>query len=116
MPRAPQLTLHAESHENPSAPSVSFVTPRRNLSEYRTSVRTMDLAAAVAAYTVGVDALLAADVDSASHRELVTAYADIEIAARRTPVVGYGILARLEREADPKSLGATSLWKLVVLR
>lgn len=76
----------------------------------------MDLAAAVAAYTVGVDALLAADVDAASHPELVTAYADIESAARRTPVVGYGILARLEREADPKSLGATSLWKLIVLR
>jgi hypothetical protein len=75
-----------------------------------------DLATAVAAYTAGVDGLLAADVDAASHRELLTAYADIETAARRTPVVGYGILARLEREADPKSLGATSLWKLVALR
>jgi len=76
----------------------------------------MDLAAAVAAYTVGVDALLAADVDAATHRELVTAYADIETASRRTPVVGHGILARLNREADPKSLGATSLWKLIAFR
>jgi hypothetical protein len=76
----------------------------------------MDLAAAVAAYTAGVDALLAADVDAASHRELVTAYADIETASRRTPVVGHAILARLNREADPKSLGATSLWKLIAFR
>jgi uncharacterized protein DUF222 len=74
------------------------------------------LASAVAAYTAGVDALLAADVDASSHRELVEAFSTIETASRRVPMAGYTVLARLAREANPKELGATSLWKLIAYR
>lgn len=74
------------------------------------------LADAVAAYTAGVDALLGADVDAVSHPELVAAFSTIETASRRVPMAGYTLLARLEREANPKELGATSLWKLIAYR
>ena len=74
------------------------------------------LAEAVTAYTAGVDALLAADVDTASHRELLDCFADIETASRRVPIAGYAFLARLQREANPVDLGATSWAKLLTLR
>jgi hypothetical protein len=76
----------------------------------------IELAEAVAAYTAGVDALLAAGVDTASHGELVDAFAAIETASRRVPMAGYAIVARLDREADPRTLGATSLGKVLTLR
>jgi hypothetical protein len=76
----------------------------------------IDLAAAVAVYTAGVDALLAADVDAPSHCALLDAFADVEIATRRVPMAGYATLARLDREADTRALGATSLSKLLILR
>ncbi|MGW0163507.1 DUF222 domain-containing protein [Mycobacterium sp. NPDC003323] len=77
---------------------------------------TSDLAAAVAAYTKGVDALLAADVDACSHRDLLAAFADVEETTHRVPMVEYAILARLQREAGPAELGATSWTKLLSLR
>lgn len=77
---------------------------------------TSDLAAAVAAYTASVDALLAANVDACSHRDLLTAFADVETTTHRLPMLGYAILARLQREASPAELGATSWTKLLTLR
>jgi hypothetical protein len=74
------------------------------------------LADAVAAYTAGVDALCNADLDTSTHHELLTALADIETGSRRTPTLGYAILARLQHEATPTDLGATSWWKLLTLR
>ncbi|WP_333890284.1 HNH endonuclease signature motif containing protein [Mycolicibacterium gadium] len=76
----------------------------------------MPLMDAVAAYTTGVDALLNAEVDSPSHRDLLTCFDAIQTASQRVPMTGYAILARLDREADPKQLGATSLWQLLTLR
>ena len=76
----------------------------------------LPLADAVAAYTAGVDALLSADVDTPSHRDLVTLFTAIETDSRRVPMAGYAILARLDREADPRQLGATSLWQLLMMR
>lgn len=77
---------------------------------------TSDLAAAVAAYTASVDALLAADVDACSHRDLLAAFADVETTTHRVPTVEYAILARLQRETSPVELGATSWTKLLSLR
>lgn len=77
---------------------------------------TSDLASAVAAYTKSVDALLAANVDGCSHRDLVAAFADVEATTNRVPMVEYAILARLQREAGPSELGATSWTKLLSLR
>lgn len=77
---------------------------------------TSDLAAAVAAYTKSVDALLAADVDACSHRDLIAAFADVETTTHRVPMVEYAILARLQREAGPAEVGATSWTKLLSLR
>ncbi|CAM3302484.1 DUF222 domain-containing protein [Mycobacterium frederiksbergense] len=76
---------------------------------------TSDLAAAVSAYTASVDALLAADVDACSHQDLLTAFADVETTTHRVPMLGYAILARLQREATPAELGATSWTKLLTL-
>lgn len=76
----------------------------------------LPLADAVAAYTAGVDALLDADVDTCSHRDLVALFTTIETGSRRVPMAGYAILARLDREADPRQLGATSLWQLLTMR
>ncbi|MCP9274331.1 HNH endonuclease signature motif containing protein [Mycolicibacterium arenosum] len=76
----------------------------------------LPLADAVAAYNTGVDALLAADVDTPSHHDLVAAFAAIETGSRRVPMAGYAIVARLDREADARALGATSLWQLLKLR
>ncbi|WP_395309538.1 DUF222 domain-containing protein [Mycobacterium sp. AMU20-3851] len=77
---------------------------------------TSDLTTAVAAYTASVDALLAADVDACSHRELLAAFADLETATHRVPMLEYAILARLQRESNPAELGATSWTKLLTLR
>ena len=77
---------------------------------------TPDLAAAVSAYTASVDALLAADVDACSHRDLLTAFVDVETTTQRVPMLQYAILARLQREATPAELGATSWTKLLTLR
>ncbi|WNG83500.1 DUF222 domain-containing protein [Mycobacterium sp. ITM-2016-00316] len=77
---------------------------------------TSDLAAAVSAYTASVDALLTADVDACSHRDLLTAFADVETTTQRVPMLQYAILARLQREATPAELGATSWTKLLTLR
>lgn len=57
-----------------------------------------------------------ADVDTPAHADLIAWFAEIETASRRIPTVGYAILTRLDREADPKALGATSLWKLIARR
>jgi hypothetical protein len=76
----------------------------------------MDLAGAVTAYTSGVDALLSADVDRCSHQELVAALCAIETGSRRVPMAGYAIVARLDREADTRTLGAVSLCQLLRTR
>jgi hypothetical protein len=63
-----------------------------------------------------VDALAAADVDMCSHRELVAALCAIETGSRRVPMAGYAIVARLDREADIRTLGAVSLTQLLTMR
>ena len=76
----------------------------------------MVLSDALHAYTAGVDALLTADIDTVPLKEALDAYVAIETAARRVPMAGYAILARLDREADTGVLGATSLWRALTLR
>ena len=76
----------------------------------------MLLSDALHAYTTGVDALMAADIDTIPLREALDAYVTIETGARRIPMAGYAILARLDREADTGVLGATSLWQALTLR
>ncbi len=68
-----------------------------------------DLVAAVAAYTASVDALLAADADACSHRELLAAFADLETATHRVPMLEYAILARLQRESNSRRVGCDLL-------
>ena len=75
----------------------------------------MRLVEAVAVYAAGVDALLSADVDADTPAEIAAALVDIETASRRVPMVGYTILARLQREAVPTDHGVTSWWKLLTL-
>ena len=77
---------------------------------------TSDLAGAVAAYTSSVDALLAADVETPSHRELLALFAAVHAVSARVPLAGYAMLARLDREANPVDLGATTLRKAIALQ
>ena len=76
----------------------------------------LSLAEGVAAYTAGVNALLAADIDAPSHRDLLASFAAIHATSQRVPMTGYAILARLDREANPVELGATSLRKAIAWR
>jgi hypothetical protein len=76
----------------------------------------MLLADALAAYTAGVDALMAADIDTVPLKKALDAYVAIETSSRRVPMAGYAILARLDRDADTGVLGATSLWQALTLR
>ncbi len=46
-----------------------------------------------------------------SHRELLAAFADLETATHRVPMLECAILARLQRESNPAELGATSWTK-----
>ncbi|OFJ54130.1 HNH endonuclease signature motif containing protein [Mycolicibacterium grossiae] len=75
---------------------------------------TSSLADALTALEGAVGGLAGADVDGLSHRELLESYAALETTLRRVPAVQHALLARLDREATPTDLGATSLSKLLM--
>ena len=71
------------------------------------------MADAVAAYSAAARALVEADVDVASPRELLDAYVEIDAPNRRVPAAGHAILRRLDRECAAIEWGATSWWKVL---
>lgn len=75
---------------------------------------TSSLADALIALEGAVGGLADADVDGLSHRELLESYAALKATLRRVPAVQHALLARLDREATPTDLGATSLSKLLM--
>lgn len=75
---------------------------------------TSSLADALTALEGAVGGLADADVSGLSHRELLESYAALETTLRRVPAVQHALLARLDREATPTDLGATSLSKLLM--
>jgi hypothetical protein len=60
--------------------------------------------------------LSAQNVDTLTHPELLAALGEVEALTRQLPTLSHRILARLEREATPKTLGAKSLKALLAER
>ena len=59
------------------------------------------------------DEVVALSVDQPTHPELLTALAEMEAMTRQLPSLSHRIIARLDREASPKELGAKSLKKVL---
>jgi hypothetical protein len=68
------------------------------------------------ALDAAVDALAALDVGALSHADLLDMLERTEVAARRLPVSGHRAINRLKGEANPITLGATSLTNLLAER
>ena len=68
---------------------------------------------ATAELRAAVDALLASDIDLADGADLVGALDELETVGCQLPGVGHRLLARLQNEATPQQMGATS-WKEVL--
>ena len=66
-------------------------------------IMTSDLAAAVAAYTKSVDALLAADVDACSHRDLIAAFADHPYSHQTEHLIVESLVEGLKAENGTRS-------------
>jgi hypothetical protein len=71
---------------------------------------------AVAAFSAGAAALADADVDGPALREVLGHYESLHVGFRRVEMVGYAMLARLDREAGTGDLRATSLRHALMLR
>jgi hypothetical protein len=68
------------------------------------------------ALDAAVDALVSLDVGALSHEQLLNVLERTEIAARRLPVAGHRAINRLAAEANPVTLGATSVTNLLAER
>jgi hypothetical protein len=65
--------------------------------------------AAIATMTAAIDTVVDLPIDTLTHKELLTALHALETALWRVPAAGHRILARLDAEASPVELGATSI-------
>ena len=61
----------------------------------------------------GCDELAALDLNTLTHPEILCALGQLESLTRRLPSLSHRLLARLQREAAPKELGAKS-WQAVL--
>ena len=59
--------------------------------------------------TAAIDAVVDLPIDTLTHPELLTALGALETALWRVPAAAHRILARLDAEASPVELGATSI-------
>jgi Domain of unknown function (DUF222) len=64
---------------------------------------------AIATMTAAIDAVVDLPIDTLTHKELLTALHAMETALWRVPAAGHRLLARLDTEASPVELGATSI-------
>jgi hypothetical protein len=71
-----------------------------------------DHAGVLDALDVAVDALTCLDVSGLSHEQLLEVLERTETAVRRLPVAGHRVINRLKGEANPITLGATTITKL----
>ncbi len=60
--------------------------------------------------------LLAHGLDRLTHPELLTLLSELETLTRQLPTIGHQVLARLDRDATPKDLGAKSLREVLTTR
>lgn len=74
------------------------------------------LLVAVAKLRAAYDEVAALSVDQPTHPDLLTALSEMEAMTRQLPTLSHRIIARLDREASPKELGAKSLKKVLCLR
>lgn len=75
-----------------------------------------DHAGVLDALDVAVDALACLDVSGLSHEQLLEVLERTETAVRRLPVAGHRVINRLKGEANPITLGATTITKLLAER
>ena len=64
---------------------------------------------AIATMTAAIDAVVDLPIDTLTHPDLLTALGALETALWRVPAAAHRILARLDAEASPVELGATSI-------
>lgn len=72
-----------------------------------------DVQAAVATLRAAFDEVAASDIDLLTRPDLVAALDDLETLRCQLPMVSHRLLARLQAEATPQQMGATS-WKEVL--
>ena len=70
----------------------------------------------IAQMRAGYDAARAAGLDTLTHPELLTLLGEMEVLRRQLPVLEHAAIARLNREATPKDLGAKSLKAVLMTR
>ncbi|MDT5196380.1 MAG: hypothetical protein QOH20_3134 [Mycobacterium sp.] len=75
-----------------------------------------DYVVVLGALDAAVDALACLDVGALTHVQLLDVLERTEVAVRRLPVSGHRVINRLKAEANPITLGATSLTNLLTER